>query len=378
MQPDVRRVAVDVGPSAAHPAQPVDDGILDHPGGERVVAEGPRPAGDLDREGLALAERLLPRHRRRQVIEAAAVADLPAHQRHQHPHRRSQLEVGVDDGVEPARERHHAAADRHRRRAEAAQLAREHLLQPAAAGGDKRPGALSESEHRRKVARKTVPCKLPADPRGRPSQRQAGRDSCCGSMRRISRLRLGDGVRPRMLPERVVGVNDPKILLPFEDMPRQWYNLAADLPDAAAAAARPGRETGRARRARRRVPDEPDRAGDEQPNVGSTSRTACSRSSARWRPTPLRRAYALEQPPRDPGEDLLQGRERVAAGQPQAQHRGRAGLVQQAGRDQAPDHRDRRRPVGLRARLRLPAARPPGATSSWCGSASSRSRSARS
>jgi len=33
-----------------------------------------------------------------------------------------------------------------------------------------------------------------------------------------------------MLPERMVGVNDPKILLPFEDMPRQWYNLAADLP----------------------------------------------------------------------------------------------------------------------------------------------------
>src|ERR687885_758328 len=59
-----------------------------------------------------------------------------------------------------------------------------------------------------------------------------------------------------------------------------------------------------------------------------------------WRPTPLYRARRLER--------------RLA----KAEHRRAAGVRERAGRDQEADDRDRRRPVGLGARVRVPPLRP--------------------
>ena len=60
---------------------------------------------------------------------------------------------------------------------------------------------------------------------------------------------------------------------------------------------------------------------------------------------------------RDALADLLQVRGRQPARQPQAEHRGRAGVLQREGGPDAALDRDRRRPVGLGARLRLHALR---------------------
>ena len=76
-----------------------------------------------------------------------------------------------------------------------------------------------------------------------------------------------------------------------------------------------------------------------------------------WRPTPLYRARRLEADARHAGEDLLQVRGRLARGLAQAELRGAAGLRERAGRDRQARHRDRRRPVGLLAGLRLLAVR---------------------
>ncbi len=79
---------------------------------------------------------------------------------------------------------------------------------------------------------------------------------------------------------------------------------------------------------------------------------------ALWRPTPLYRARRLEAGARDAVADLLQVRGHVAGRQPQAEHGGGAGVLRQAGGPHAARDRDRRRPVGQRARLRRPALRP--------------------
>jgi len=88
-------------------------------------------------------------------------------------------------------------------------------------------------------------------------------------------------------------VHDPKILLPFEDMPRRWYNLAADLPEPPPPPLGPdGRPVG------------PDALAAVFPmNLVEQEMTTdrwvdipdgVLELLARWRPTPLRRAYALE------------------------------------------------------------------------------------
>ena len=74
------------------------------------------------------------------------------------------------------------------------------------------------------------------------------------------------------------------------------------------------------------------------------------------------------------GAHLLQVRGRQPGRSPQAEHGRRAGLLQQAGGHQAARHRDRRRPVGQRAGVGLRAVRPRSARSTWCASATSRSR----
>ena len=72
-----------------------------------------------------------------------------------------------------------------------------------------------------------------------------------------------------------------------------------------------------------------------------------------WRPTPLYRARRLERALDTPAH-IYYKYEGVSPGRlAQAQQRGGAGLREQGGRNRSARHRDRRRPVGLRARARL-------------------------
>ncbi len=77
-----------------------------------------------------------------------------------------------------------------------------------------------------------------------------------------------------------------------------------------------------------------------------------------WRPVAAVPRAPAGEGARHAGEDLLQVRGRVAGRLAQAQHRRAAGVLQRQGRDPSPHHRDRRRPVGHRARVRLRAVRP--------------------
>ena len=76
-----------------------------------------------------------------------------------------------------------------------------------------------------------------------------------------------------------------------------------------------------------------------------------------WRPTPLYRAHRLEQAIGTRSRIFYKYEGVSPAGQPQAEHGGRAGVLQQAGGADAALDRDRRGPVGERARVRLPADR---------------------
>ena len=67
-----------------------------------------------------------------------------------------------------------------------------------------------------------------------------------------------------------------------------------------------------------------------------------------YRPSPLVRAYCLEEKLQHPGQNLLQVRGQQHQRQPQAQLRHRPGLLRQGAGPDRRDHRDRRGPVGHR------------------------------
>ena len=147
---------------------------------------------------------------------------------------------------------------------------------------------------------------------------------------------------------------DRRFDLTEREIPRQWYNIMADLPEKPPPPLHPG--TGQPvgpERPGADLPDGADHAGGQPASAGSTIPEEVRRH--------LRALAAHAALPRRPagegarhaGEDLLQVRGRQPGGQPQAEHRRAAGLLQQAGRRQADRHRDRRGPVGLRAGLRL-------------------------
>ncbi len=85
-----------------------------------------------------------------------------------------------------------------------------------------------------------------------------------------------------------------------------------------------------------------------------------------WRPSPLYRARRLEKALDTPAQHLLQVRRRQPGRVAQAQHRRPAGLLQRPGGRQEAHHRDRRRPVGQRPRLRLRASSTSSARSGRC------------
>ena len=126
-----------------------------------------------------------------------------------------------------------------------------------------------------------------------------------------------------------------KYLLDETEIPRTWYNIAADLPGLAPAL-HPG--TGApitvddltARSCRRRLVEQElsQRAGDRDPRAGAADLRAVAADAV----VPRSPAGARAGHPR---ADLLQVRGRQPGGQPQAEHRDRAGVLQQAGRHHA-------------------------------------------
>ena len=130
----------------------------------------------------------------------------------------------------------------------------------------------------------------------------------------------------------------------------------------AAGAARPSsrhRQADRSRRPRAAVPDGADRPGSQHRARDRDSRSGARNLSHVAADAALSRSRAREGARHDRAH-LLQIRGRQPGRQPQAQHRGGAGLLQQAGGGEEAHHRDRRRPMGLVARLRRRAVRPRG------------------
>ncbi len=148
-----------------------------------------------------------------------------------------------------------------------------------------------------------------------------------------------------------------KFLLDESQLPRRWYNIRADMPTALRPVLHPG--TGQ--------PVGPDDLAPLFPmelilqEVSEESEIAIPDEVLElyrlWRPTPLYRAHRLERAVGTRRAHLLQVRGRQPARQPQAEHGGRPGLLQQEGGTHAARHRDRRGPVGQRARVRVQADR---------------------
>ena len=144
-----------------------------------------------------------------------------------------------------------------------------------------------------------------------------------------------------------------KYLLQESELPRQWYNVIPDLPSPPPPPLHPGT----------RQPVGPDDLAPLFPMALIAQEVSGDRYIAipeevldvyrLWRPTPLLRARRLEKDLGTPARIYYKYEGGSPAGLAQAQHRRAAGVLQRGrGRDPA-DHRDRRRPVGQRARVRV-------------------------
>jgi hypothetical protein len=151
-------------------------------------------------------------------------------------------------------------------------------------------------------------------------------------------------------------VTEPlRYLLTEDQMPTTWYNIIADLPQPPPPPLHPGTIE----------PVGPDDlaplfpmdlidAGGHHRALHRDPRRGPGRLPA-VAPTPLHPGAPPGEGARHPGADLLQVRGRLEPRRlAQAEHRRAAGLLQRQGRRQEADHRDRRRPVGHRAGLRVP------------------------
>ena len=152
--------------------------------------------------------------------------------------------------------------------------------------------------------------------------------------------------------------NQVKYLLQESEMPRQWYNVIPDLPSPPPPPLHPGT----------RQPVGPDDLAPLFPMALIAQEVSADRHIAipepvldvyrLWRPTPLYRARRLEKDLGTPARIYYKyegvspaGSHKPNTAVPQAYYNAAEGVSQA-------DHRDRRRPVGQRAGLRVGAVRP--------------------
>ncbi len=168
-------------------------------------------------------------------------------------------------------------------------------------------------------------------------------------------------------------MTETKVLLPESALPDRWYNITADMPNRPQPVLHPG--TGQ--------PVGPDDLAPLFPmelilqEVSEAPEIAIP-EPVRRDPPPLAPDAPLPRPSpragaRDEVADLLQVRGRLPGGEPQAEHRRRAGVLLEAGRPRAPRHRDRGRASG-----EVPWRWPAGSWASSARSTWSRSRTTRS
>ena len=203
----------------------------------------------------------------------------------------------------------------------------------------------------------------PQQPRSRPVgrtriDRPASRLPVSAGVRCSCRVTsLGSAIR-RTFGERHVAGAAAQVPARRERDADPLVQRAARPADPTAAGAAPGhRAAGRAGRPGAAVPDGPDPAGGVDRAVRRHPGGGARRLPAVAAEPAVPRAPAGEGA-RHAGADLLQVRRRLAGRLAQAEHRGAAGVLQRQGRDQEAHHRDRRRPVGHGAGVRLRAVRP--------------------
>ena len=148
-----------------------------------------------------------------------------------------------------------------------------------------------------------------------------------------------------------------RVDLPLNEIPAAWYNVLADLPEPLPPPLHPG--TGQPLTPEDLAPIFPMALIEQE--MSPRALDSDSDGSPRTLQDLAPDAARPRRPPRKGAQDVLphlfQERERQPRRQPQAQHRARPGLLQQAGRRAPPEHGDRRRPMGLGAGVRLPAFR---------------------
>ena len=167
-----------------------------------------------------------------------------------------------------------------------------------------------------------------------------------------------------------------KFILDEDRIPRAWYNIAADLPVPPPPPLHPGTH-------------QPIGPADLEPLFPMAlilQEVSAEReieipdpvrdAYALYRPSPLHRAHRLETALDTPAHIYYKYEGVSPAGSPQAEHRDRPGLLQQGGGHQADRHRDRRRAVGERGRVRRRRCSGSRSRSTRCGRATTRSRTA--
>ena len=150
-----------------------------------------------------------------------------------------------------------------------------------------------------------------------------------------------------------------KVLLDEDEMPTRWYNILHDLPTPPPPPLHPG--TGQPvgpDDLARALPDGPDRPGGHHRAVRRHPRRRCRTSTGCGGPSPLYRAHRLEKALGTPAR-IYYKYEGVS---PAGSHKPNTAVPQAyynaQGRHPEADHRDRRRPVGHRAGVRVRAVRP--------------------
>ncbi len=191
-----------------------------------------------------------------------------------------------------------------------------------------------------------------------PSNRINAVSPPCGSARLDSESLVSERPVIAMPGGAMSQVQQHKILLDESEMPTRWYNVLHDLPTPPPPVLHPG--TGQ--------PVGPDDLAPLFPmdlilQEVSTEQYVDIPDEVLdvyrlWRPSPLYPRAPAGEGARHARADLLQVRGRLAGRLAQAEHRRAAGVLQRQGRHQAADHRDRRRPVGHGAGVRLRAVRP--------------------